>query len=221
VATDSLCSPSGNICKPSKCDAVAGCKQVDISTQATLIDADTVGNGSFELGSKPATGWSEVGKYWLTRDCVATSCIPGSNSTVMKASAGKVLAWLGGVPDAGVGELSQTLTLPAGTQTLHIQADTSFQTQKNIAANADSFQLRLMDAAYVQIGSPLVTKSAVDIPATGARPWAANGIDVTPDVSAYAGKIVTLSFWSSCDTGAGSITDFYVDNVRVTATICK
>jgi len=219
VASDASCNASGDVCKPNKCDAVLSCKQVDISSQSILIDAATVGNGSFELGKKPATGWSEDGPYWIAKDCGTTGCQPGSNSALTKASVGKSLAWLGGVLDAGVGDLSQALMLPTGTRTLHIQADTNFQTQSTAAENEDSFEVRLMDADYVQIGAPLLSKSSADAQTGTTHPWTLNGVDVTVDASAHAGKVVSLSFWSSCDTA--SITDFFVDNVRVTATVCK
>jgi len=219
VATDSLCPASGDVCKPNKCDAAVSCKQVDISVQNTLMDADSIGNGSFELGSLPATGWSEDGPYYITKDCGAAGCIPGSNMGKTKASAGKVLAWLGGILDAGVGDLSHTLALPAGTRTLRIQADTNFQTQSKATTNNDFFQVRLMDASYVQIGGPLLSKSNLDAQTGSTHPWTLNGVDVTTDVSVYAGKVVSVSFWSSSDTA--SITDFFLDNVRVMATVCQ
>jgi hypothetical protein len=115
--------------------------------------------------------------------------------------------------------LSKTFALPAGARTLHIQADTNFQTQSKAAANKDYFQVRLMDTSYSQVGMPLVSKSSADAVTGVSHPWTLNGIDVTVDVSAYAGKVVSVSFWSSCDTA--SVTDFYVDNVRITASICQ
>jgi hypothetical protein len=220
VPTDSVCPLSGDVCNPNRCDAVAGCKPVDISTQVTLIDATTVGNGSFETGTQPATGWREDGDYWLTKDCVTVNgCNPGSNSGKTFASAGRVLAWLGGANDSGIGDLNQPLSLPAGAKRLRILADANFQTQSKNTSNKDYFQVRLMDAAYVQIGSPLLAKSNVDAQTGPTYLWTANGVDVTADVSAHAGKVVSVSFWASCDTQ--SMTDFYLDNVRVTATICK
>ena len=220
VATDSQCAASTDVCKPNKCDAAQGCKQVDISAQTTLIDADTVGNGSFELGTEPATGWNEDGKYWITRDCgTTTGCTPGSNNGKIKASAGRALAWMGGVNDAGIGDLSKTLLLPAGARSLRIRADLNFQTVNKTVMNRDYFELRLMDAAYVQIGSPLLSLSNTDAVTGSTHPWTFDGVDKTVDVSAYAGKVVTISFWTSCDTAY--ITDFYLDNVRVTATVCQ
>ncbi|HEY0468674.1 MAG TPA: hypothetical protein VGC79_30980, partial [Polyangiaceae bacterium] len=215
--TGSDCATDNLVCTAETCTNHV-CSHVDITSQKTLIDADTIGNGSFELGTQPATGWAEDGKYWITKDCGATGCTPGSNSGKTKANPGKVLAWLGGILDAGVGDLSQTLVLPAGAQALRIKADTNFQTSNKTTANKDYFQVRLMDASYVQIGSPLLSKSNLDAVTGNTHPWVPDGVDVTVDVSAHAGKVVSISFWSSSDMAL--ITDFFLDNVRVTATIC-
>lgn len=214
---DSDCATDNEPCTAERCTNHV-CSHVDISTQTTLVDA-SVGNGSFELGSKPATGWAEDGEYWITQDCGTAGCTPGSNTGLTKASAGKSLAWLGGILDAGIGDLSKTLVLPAGATKLRILADTNFQTQSQVATNKDSFQVRLMDADYIQIGSPLLTKTNADAQTGSTHPWTANGVDVTAAVSAHAGKVVSVSFWSSCDTA--SVTDFYVDNVRIAVTTCQ
>ena len=219
VATDSLCLPaSGDVCKPNKCDAVQGCKVVDISSSVDLVTADSkTGNGSFELGTKPATDWSEVGAYWLTQNCASPGCAGSTGKTL--PSAGQALAWLGGVLDAGIGDLNHLMPLPAGTTKLHILADTNFQTKSATAANHDYLTVRMMDASYMPIGAPLMSKSAADAQTGTAHAWTLNGLNVTVDMSAYAGTDVSISFLSDTDTTLN--TDFFIDNVRVTATVCQ
>jgi hypothetical protein len=226
VATDSQCAPSGDVCKPNKCDLTLGCKQVDVTSLVALITADAAnGNGSFEAGMPattmpahprgPATGWSEGGVNWITNDCANSAC----NGTV--ASAGTVLAWFGGDANAGVQDLRHLLSLLGGTTKLHIQADTNLQTASRAGTNHDLFQVRLLDSSNTQIGATLFSKSNADAQIGPSFAWTPNGIDLTVDVSAYAGKDVFLSFWSSNDTNMNTISNFFVDNVRVTATVCK
>ena len=224
VATDSQCSGT-DACHPGKCDANTGCTTVSISPLTQTLISATKNNGSFETfdtdsagDPHPATGWKEDGPYWLTRDCTDAQC-KGSNSSPTYASAGKALAWFGGVTDAAIGDLNRVISLPVGAISLHVQADTNFQTASTAASNKDLFQVRLMDSAYEQIGQPLFAQSAADAQTGTTHMWTSNGIDVMSDVSALAGQSVSLSFWSSSDTK--QISDFFIDNVRVSVTYCQ
>lgn len=219
VPTDSKCPAAVDACSRSKCDATAGCTTVAITpTAQSLIAADPgKGNGSFEAGSKPATGWEEDGPYFITKNC-SSGCIPGSNGGVTYPSTGKVLAWFGGIADANFGDLNRIISLPVGAVSLHVQADTNFQTASS-SSNAGYLEVRLMDAGYVQIGSALYSKSAQAVQVGDTHVWTANGIDVTTDVKALAGKDVSVSFHSFTDPQ--HLSDFFVDNVRVSVTFCQ
>jgi len=219
VATDSKCPASVDACSTSKCDATAGCTTIAITpTLQSLIAADPAkGNGSFEAGSKPATGWEEDGPYFITKNCNG-GCTPGSNGGLTSPSTGKVLAWFGGIADADFGDLNRSISLPIGAVSLRVQADTNFQTAST-SANAGFLQVRLMDAAYVQIGDPLYSKSATAVQLGNTHVWTPNGIDVSTDVTAYAGKNVSISFYSFTDPK--SLSDFFIDNVRVSVTVCQ
>ena len=226
VATDSKC-PSTDACNPGKCDATTGCTTTPITPTSLVLINASKNNGSFETGSSPSTpkqnpaaGWNEDGPYYLTKNC-SSGCIPASNNGATTASAGKVLAWLGGAEDAGESDLNRVISLPAGAVSLHIQADTNFQTASTAASNDDQFQVRLMDAVYEQIGAALYSKSASDAQLGDTHVWTTNGIDVTADETALGGQDVSISFWSSVDTDPDTITDFFMDNVRISVTYCQ
>ncbi len=226
VATDSQCMPSGDACKPNKCDAVADCKQVDISVANTLMNDDpNVGNGSFENGMNMgnAVGWSNTGTdAAIIWDCTGTA-VPanggckGSVGTAFQDD-GNLLAWFGGTTYAAVDQVEHQLALPAGTTTLLIQADLNAQTVSTAAGNKDSFDVLLLDAAKVQIGLPVYTATNVTAQ-TSAPKWTSNAVNKTVDVSAQAGKKIFLRLRSNVD--ATLKTDFFVDNVRVVATVCQ
>jgi len=107
--------------------------------------------------------------------------------------------------------------LPAGAVSLHVQADTNFQTGST--TNAGYFQVRLMDAGYAQIGAPLYSKSAASVQLGDTHVWTTNGIDVTTDVTALGGTDVSISFYSYTDPL--HLSDFFLDNVRVSVTVCQ
>jgi hypothetical protein len=219
VPTDSKCPAGVDACNPSKCDAAAGCKTITLTpmTQSLIAADPSQGNGSFEAGSKPATGWEEDGPYFITKNC-NSGCTPGSNSGVTYPSTGKVLAWLGGIADADFGDLNRSVSLPVGAVSLRVQADTNFQTAST-SANAGFFQVRLMNEAYAPIGDPLYSVSATQVQLGKTHVWTANGVDVTTDVHALAGKNVSISFYSFTDPT--SLSDFFIDNVRVSVTFCQ
>jgi hypothetical protein len=230
VPDDSKCTPSGDVCKPNKCDSVVGCKAVDISTTTELVTSDSgTGNGSFESvfaadadGDFSAFGWSEFGTYFIIYDCSGFSCAGATGST--GPSLGSYTAWMGsgskaGVFDSGVTELRHLMPLPLGATKLRVRLDTNFQTKSATVANHDSFQVRLLDSDDIQIGAALKSFSAVDAQTGAAHIWKPDAVDVTTDVSAQAGHDVYLSLWASVDTTLRS--DFFFDNVRVTETICK
>ena len=222
---DADCSPSGNVCKPNKCD-VATCKQVDVSMANTLMNDDpNVGNGSFEnaVDMGNAVGWTNSGAdAAVIYDCTGTA-VPANGGCIGSAGTtfqddGNFVAWLGGTTYAAVDQIEHVLTLPTGTTTLSIQADLNAQTQSIAASNKDTFDVLLLDASKIQIGQPIFSSSNATAQ-TAATKWTSNAINKTVDVSLQAGKKVYLRLRSSVD--ATLKTDFFVDNVRVVATVCQ
>ncbi|HET7539205.1 MAG TPA: hypothetical protein VFK05_05015 [Polyangiaceae bacterium] len=228
VATDSKCSASGDVCLPNKCDPVQDCKKVDISVQKALVGiGSTQGNGGFEQsdGASAAAGWADFGGYRIVYNCgPSTSGCSGTNgATTTGTSGGDFLAWLGGTSMATTTGTNHLIALPTGTQKLQVIADINFQTKNATATNKDYFEVRLLDSSKTQVGAALYKASNMNAQTGSARSWTANAINATADVSAYAaahvGEDSYISLWSSVD--ASLTTDFFIDNVRVTATICQ
>ena len=234
VATDNLCSASGDACNPNKCDAAVpgGCKQVDISAPTSIIStAVDGGNGGFEavtLEPAPnpdmnvtADGWSEIGDYYIIYRCGSGGCKGVNGSTYPQSPSsvgGSTIAWLG---NGGVIELYRAITFPVGTTKVRLLVDTNFQTKDKTSANQDFFEVRVLNSVQAQVGTPLFSSSngAAETQTGTARAWTKDKIDVTRDLSALAGKPGYISFWSSVD--ATLTTDFFFDNVRLIATVCK
>jgi len=229
VATDSLCPTSNDVCLPNKCDASVpgGCKQVDISTTKMIIGTgSTQGNGGFEDGtSSGAVGWANIGTYLTIYNCGPSTigCSGANGKTTTSTTGGDFLAWLGGPPMVGVSGVDHVIALPLGTVKLQVIADINFQTKSAASSNKDLFEVRLLNSAKAQVGSALYKASNVDAQTGSSRSWTSNGINVTVDVSAYAsahpGEDSYISFWSSVDGSV--VTDFFLDNVRVNATVCQ
>jgi hypothetical protein len=230
-STQADCPASGDACKPNTCDATQSCKQVDISVFKTMVGVGSAqGNGGFELssGAGAAVGWTNIGTFKMIYSCgPTTSGCDGSNGpTVTQSgtvSGGDYLAWLGGTMMASVSGVDHLIVLPAFTTKLQVVADINFQTKSTAANNKDIFEVRLLDAAKVQVGPALYSSSNISAQTGSLRNWTADGIDKTIDVSAYSaahgGADSYISFWSSVD---GSLpTDFFIDNVRLTATVCQ
>jgi hypothetical protein len=233
VADDSKCAASGDVCVPNKCDATVSCKPVDISMPTPLVAADSAqGNGSFEdgtgkskvAGSGTATGWEDVGDDPVIYNCVGTppstgGCLGSAATTFMANKAdGNLLAWFAGTGYATVDELQRLVHLPPGTTAILIQADTNLQTQSTAPSNSDSFDVRLLDSSHTQVGAAVVTLSNTTAQTASAN-WTLDGISKSVDISAPLGKDIYLSLRATVD--ATLKTDFFIDNVRVTATVCK
>jgi hypothetical protein len=230
VATDNLCAPSNDVCKPNKCDAAVpgGCKQVDISAPSSIIStAVDGGNGGFEaVTAAPkmnvtANGWLETGSFYLVYQCGSGGCSGANGATFPQSPigiGGSTMAWLG---SAGVSELYRSVSFPAGTTQVQILVDIDFQTKDKSSTNQDFFEVRLLDSSQVQVGAPLFASSngAAETQTGTARAWSKDKINVTRDVVTLAGKPGYLLFWSSVD--ATLQTDFFFDNVRLIATVCK
>ena len=233
VTTDSLCAVSSDACKPNKCDAVSNCKSVDITSTKPVIGLGSAqGNGGFEQASGTgAAGWADIGSFEMIFNCTPTGAgCAGANGTTYTGTGtvvgGDFLAWLGGTTSASITGIDHLIVLPLGTTKLQVMADINFQTKSQAPTNNDVFQIRLLDSAKTVTPAPAAVLFATSnvIAQTGtSRSWTKDGINVTSDVSAYAashaGADSYVSFWSSVD--ASLRTDFFIDNVRVTATVCQ
>jgi len=229
VPTDSQCAASGDVCKPNKCDATLDCKQVDITALNSIIGtAADAGNGGFEdvtletVGKETnatAKGWLETGNFYIIYDCGSGGC-SGVNGTTYPQSplstGGKYVGWTG---SGDVTELYRAISIPAGTTKVQVLVDINFQTESTAVTNQDLFEVRLLDSSFVQVGAPLAALSNANAQTGTARVWTKDGVNTTRDASALAGKSGYLMFWTSVD--AALATDFFFDNVRLVATVCK
>ncbi|MEI9935877.1 MAG: hypothetical protein WDO69_01505 [Pseudomonadota bacterium] len=237
VATDSQCPASGDVCNPNKCDIAApgGCKQVDITSESSIVGtAVDGGNGGFEdsvldpSNTPPvadtwgANGWLETGNYYIIYQCGSGGCTGSNGATLPEppiSVGGAFIAWTGSKFDSGETELYRAISFPVGTTKVQLLVDTNFQTKSTATTNHDYFEVRLLDSNLAQIGAPLAALSNANAQTGTAHAWTKDGINVTRDASALAGKAVFLMIWTSVDTTLRS--DFFFDNVRVIATVCK
>ncbi|HYP77127.1 MAG TPA: hypothetical protein VER12_14260 [Polyangiaceae bacterium] len=237
VATDTQCAPSGDACKPNKCDATLNCKQVDITSLTPIVStAVDNGNGGFEdsmvdpsLPSQPppadsfvAKGWLETGDYYISYECGSGGCAGTNGATFPQAPisvGGRFVAWMGSQTDSGVTQLYRAIALPTGTTNVQLLVDINLQTKSTATTNHDYFEARVLDSNLAQVGTALAALSNVNAQTGGGRAWTKDGINATRDLSALAGKPAFLMFWTSVDTSARS--DFFFDNVRLVATVCK
>jgi len=229
VPTDSQCAASGDVCKPNKCDATLDCKQVDITALNSIIStASDAGNGGFEdvtlvtsnkETNATAKGWLETGDFYIIYDCGSGGCTGVTGTTFPQSplsAGGKYVAWTG---SGDVTSLYRAISLPAGTTKVQVLVDINFQTESTAAMNQDLFEVRLLDSNQVQVGSPLAALSNANAQTGTAHAWTKDGINASRDVSGLAGKSGYLMFWTSAD--ASLATDFFFDNVRLIATVCK
>lgn len=118
-----------------------------------------------------------------------------------------------------VDDTSQHLTLPAGARVLRVRADTSLQTESATPTNEDVLEVWLLDAVGAPLQpTPLWRRTAEDA-STDSSAWTTDGIDVDVDVSTLTSPEVRISFRSFTDDS--SITDFFLDRIRVTTLVCQ
>jgi len=201
---------------------------VDISAPSSIIGtAVDGGNGGFEaVTSAPkmnvtANGWAETGDFYIIYQCGSGGCTGAGGDTYPQSPisvGGSTIAWLG---NPGVTQLYRAITFPAGTTQVQLLVDINFQTKDKTSTNQDFFEARVLDSNLVQVGTSLFASSsaAAETQTGSAHAWSKDKINVTRDLSALAGKSGHLLFWSSADTTLQS--DFFFDNVRLIATVCK
>jgi hypothetical protein len=159
--------------------------------------------------------WTVDGAFELIYRCVAADDCPGAVDYTF-AYKGSQLAWLGGTYD-DEGSLSQPVSLPTGAVSLRVRADTSFQTVSP-DLQTDTLDLELYDSNNSTRLGLLASYSDEDASETSTE-WTADFIDEEIDVSAWAGQAVRVRFSSKTDSEY--YTDFFIDNVRVSVTVCN
>jgi hypothetical protein len=171
---------------------------VGTATPAPVACTNQLANGGFEQGR---TVWAEssVGGYALI--CTATSC-----GASIPPHAGSYLSWLGGA-NSETSEVRQTLTLPAGKP-----AYLAFQYQ--ILSN----DYCGYDYGYVQVIDGGVTRTLKRYNlCTTAKTAVWTGAQF--DLSAYAGRAITVIFRAKTDASYSS--SFFVDSAALTqASVC-
>ena len=231
---DALCG-SGT-CQPELCDSDLGCRQ-----EITLIDdTEMYGNGSFEHGAIDGNGqgpppWMYNTDWNLVYDCEETDGCQGAlgANLLTRPSHGDRVLWMAGVNDH-VDDTFQHLTLPPGARILRVRADTSLQTQSATPTNEDVLEVWLLDPAGAPLQpaplhpaplqpaplhpAPLWRRTAEDA-STDSSAWTTDGIDVDVDVSTLTSPEIRISFQSFTDDS--SITDFFIDRIRVTTLVCQ
>jgi subtilisin family serine protease len=163
---------------------------------------ETVADGGFEAGT-PNPEWDETSTNFGTPLCDVATC--GGTGGGTGAFAGDWWAWFGGVDEAEDGTVAQTVTIPDNA----VAATLSFFLEIPTADVAGSFEVSLG-------GDVLFSATDAD---TGTY---ATYQEVTVDVSAYAdGTPNELLFSASTvdDGTAETVTNFFVDNVSLVATV--
>lgn len=222
----------GNVCTRPTCEATSGtgptgCVEVNISVITDLVTTSaSSGNGGFEAldGDNDAVGWiEEGGAYDLSYTCGAAPSGNGCEGIVDDrtfASSGSNAMWLAGV-NSNAADFYKLLLLPANTTRLEVIFDHNIQTVSTSASNADHLRIWFEDEERTHIGTALGSWNATNGQTSNAV-WTKN-VSVNTDgkginVASYAGGYVIISFESI--TNATLITDFFVDNVRIRATVC-
>ncbi|MGW1051487.1 M1 family aminopeptidase [Streptomyces sp. NPDC002521] len=151
---------------------------------AACTPAQIVGNGGFESGTSP----------WSTSSATVITSRSGQT-----AHGGSSYAWLDGVGSTHTDTLSQSITIPAGCDTATLTFWLHIDTAETTSSTA-------YDKLTAKIGSAtLATYSNLD-KNTGY-------VKKSIDVSAYAGRTVTLSFTGTEDSSLQ--TSFVLDDIAL------
>jgi hypothetical protein len=163
----------------------------DLTPTATPVPVvlcfDSIQNGGFE----------QEGQGWVRQGGTTFDGIPRS---------GARSAWLGGYSGA-VDGIDQTVTIPADATSATLNYWWYLYTTKTDHPN-DYFYTRIHDASGVLL-EELATQSDGSL----AGEWQ----EVSHDLLAYAGQTIRVSFLveTQADTGDGTFTSFYVDDVTL------
>ena len=206
---DDLCPGSADICRPYSCSATLDCRTHYIGSTKVLIDGEIL-DGSFEFGVQ--TGWRQEPER---RQPVFVQTADSSGGGT-KPHHGSWFAWLGGLA-LDTMSITERFDLPAGSTHLQLIVDTNFQTEST-EQNLDTLVVELLDAQGAVL-TRLASFSNQDA-AVKANEWTAGGIQAQVDVTKWAGmKGAGLRFTSTTDRSV--LSDFMLDNVRLSVEICQ
>ncbi|MGW5352606.1 glycosyl hydrolase family 8 [Streptomyces sp. NPDC004031] len=160
--------------------------------------AQLLGNPGFENGAAPAP-WTQTSTLGFA---------PVNDDTADEpAHSGSWDAWTNGDESPDTDTVAQQVTIPAGcaaTLSYWLHVDT---TENTTTARPDTFTVQLLDPAGTVL-TTLATYSNLDH---------ANGYTQhTADVSAYAGRTVTLRFTGTETDTDGGTTSFVLDDTALT-----
>lgn len=201
------------------CDPIQDCRPAS-SVVPTLLINETLGNGSFEIGTSenPLPWVYDGGEYDLVFDCGigSTGCAGVHASTY--TTTGARLLWLGGVDHYHEDWIRQQTTLPEGGKFLRIAANINFQTERSVANNF--IEVWLLDV----LGNPLIAEPLWRRTAQQAQnetaDWTDDGLNIAVDVARFTETEhhhVLLKIQST--SGGTWITDFFLDHIR--ADVCS
>lgn len=162
--------------------------------------AGIVADPSFEDGT-PNSFWTEASTNFGTPLCTVAAC--GSGTSAQPVRTGTWWAWFGGTSATETGSVSQSISIPANS---NVSLDFGFQAPVCVTASgANSFVEARINGTSVWRAD---ATSALCNVTTG---YALQSVNI----SQYSGQTVTLSFNS---TTTGGTTNFFIDDVQVTAT---
>lgn len=214
---DSLCESTGDVCMPNKCVAGTGCTPVDVTQELQLL-----ADAAFDSGGN---AWEESSS---SDPPVQLILLEGSYGSTVLADTPTRYAWLGGLLGE-VSELTQTVTLPEGSQSLTLKfkyyLDSDYLPYYD-DYNTMGVQLRSAD------GNALLHEFQRFGNQDANNYWA--DFAGTIDVTEWAGTDVQLYFWAAIGDGiyyyydypyydymAVGISSFFVDTTSLTATVCE
>lgn len=160
-----------------------------------VSSGEAVADGSFEAGS-PSPSWAEASTNFGTPLCTIAACGTGLGTG---PRTGDWWTWFGGIAAAEVGSMQQSVTLPAGANTLTFYLEIPAS-----SGNGTDFINVRMD------GNILFT-------AFENTPGYSTYALVSVDISAYADGGSHLLRFESTISGAPSGTNFFVDDVSIVA----
>ncbi len=199
---DVQCLPTGSCCLPNgscvtttsdDCAAQSGL----YGGNGTSCTSEAVADGSFE-GGTPSASWAEASTNFGTPICDPGACGVGGGTG---PRTGTFWAWFGGVPALEVGSVQQSLTIPVGASTLDFYLEIPVSSGNGV------------DFMRVKIDGTTVF-SVLE----GQAPYAGIGYQlVSIPLGAFAdGGVHTLRF-ESTQTGAPGVTNFFVDDISISA----
>jgi len=165
------------------------------SSTATNGGGNLVGDPGFEAGT-PNPNWTEASSNFGTPLCDATCGLAGART-------GNWWAWFGGSPTGDVGSATQSVTIPAGANTLtfwyQLQGCGTGGAANFVTFSIDGTELFRRDGTSAECGGTTYTQASINI-------------------AAFAnGAAHTLAF-NSTTTGSGN---FFIDDVGIaSAPVC-